>query len=179
MTCVSTHLSLKVSGKYKKENKGSRDSISSSSVPFWKHPSVVFLLFFKLVWCGQGMPWRNRLPEMLRKKERPSLLVTLACFAANAVYQNPASSTAFALTPLQKWPNRCFQFHIWTSLPGGSGVRPGFSSVQVLWLNSKPLTIGANNEMWQTPSRQQMQWLDARRGWCPVGSSWDSVSQSI
>ena len=32
---------------------------------------------------------------------------------------------------------------------------------------------------WQTPSRQQMQWLDAKKDVCPVSSSWNRVSQSI
>lgn len=44
-----------------------------------------------------------------------------------------------------------FQFHIQTSLPGGSGVCQVPAQCKFLWLNSKPLTIGAYNEMLTDP----------------------------
>ena len=44
-----------------------------------------------------------------------------------------------------------FQFHIQTSLPGGSGVCQVPAQCKFLWLNSKPLTIGGYNEMLTDP----------------------------
>lgn len=44
-----------------------------------------------------------------------------------------------------------FQFHIQTSLPGGSGVCQVPAQCKFLWLNPKPLTIGGYNEMLTDP----------------------------
>lgn len=44
-----------------------------------------------------------------------------------------------------------FQFHVQTSLPGGSSVCQVPAQCKFLWLNSKPLTIGGYNEMLTDP----------------------------
>ena len=53
------------------------------------------------------MPWSNHLPETLkRNKAKPLGQVDL--HDGQCRVSKPCIFTVFALTPLQKWPNRCF-----------------------------------------------------------------------
>lgn len=100
------------------------------------------------------MPVGQWLARGIKKAAEPALTL-LVKFASH--YSQCRESKAPHLPcvpshmPTKMAKQMFFQFHIQTSLPGGSCMCQVPAQSKILWLDSKPLTIGGSNEMLTDP----------------------------